>query len=51
MDNENQYIVGYHNCESHCGKKFHIFYNKSEEGKNIERREWKNFEFGEQLSA
>jgi hypothetical protein len=23
-----------------CGEKILIFYNKSEEGKNIERREW-----------
>jgi hypothetical protein len=34
-----------------CGKKSLIFYNESEEGKNTKRREWKNFEFGEQLSA
>jgi hypothetical protein len=32
-------------------KKNLIFYNESEEGKNIKRREWKNFEFGEQLST
>jgi hypothetical protein len=34
-----------------CGEKFLIFYNKSEKGKNIERREWKNFKAGEQFST
>jgi hypothetical protein len=34
-----------------CGKKFLIFYNESEERKNIKKREWKNFEFGEHLST
>jgi hypothetical protein len=34
-----------------CGEKFLIFYNKSEEGKNIKRREWKNFRAGEQFST
>jgi hypothetical protein len=34
-----------------CGEKILIFYNKSEEGKNIERGEWENFEAGEQFST
>jgi hypothetical protein len=34
-----------------CGEKFLIFYNKSEERKNIKRREWKNFKAGEQFST
>jgi hypothetical protein len=34
-----------------CGEEILIFYNKSEEGKNIERREWENFKAGEQFST
>ena len=34
-----------------CGEKILIFYNKSEEGKNVERREWENFKGGEQFST
>jgi len=34
-----------------CGEKFLIFYNKYEEGKNVKRREWKNFMAGEQFST
>jgi hypothetical protein len=34
-----------------CGEKFLIFNKKSEEGKNIKRREWKNFKAGEQFST
>jgi len=34
-----------------CGEKILIFYNKSEERKNIKRREWKNFKAGEQFST
>jgi hypothetical protein len=34
-----------------CGEKILISYNKSEEGKNIERREWENFKAGEQFST
>jgi hypothetical protein len=34
-----------------CGEKILIFYNKSEEGKNLERREWENFKAGEQFST
>jgi hypothetical protein len=34
-----------------CGEKNLIFCNKSEEGKNIERREWENFKAGEQFST
>jgi hypothetical protein len=34
-----------------CGEKLLIFYNKSEKGKNIERREWKNFKADEQFST
>jgi hypothetical protein len=33
-----------------CGEKFLIFNNKSEEGKHIKRREWKNFKAGEQCN-
>jgi hypothetical protein len=49
MDNEDQYIVGTVIVILFvCGKKFLIFYNESEEGENIKRREWKNFDFVEQ---
>jgi len=34
-----------------CGEKILIFYKKSEEGKNIERREWENFKAGEEFST
>jgi len=34
-----------------CGEKILIFYNKSEEEKNIERREWENFKAGKQFST
>jgi hypothetical protein len=34
-----------------CGEKFFIYYNKSEEGKNTKRREWKNFKAGEQCNV
>jgi hypothetical protein len=34
-----------------CGEKILIFYNKSEGGKNIERREGENFKAGEQFST
>ena len=33
------------------GEKIPIFYNKPEEGKNIERREWENFKASEQFST
>jgi hypothetical protein len=32
-----------------CGEKFLIFCNKSEERKNIKRREWENFKASEQF--
>jgi hypothetical protein len=34
-----------------CDKQFLVFYNKSEEWEEIKRGEWKNLQFGEQLST
>jgi hypothetical protein len=34
-----------------CGEKILIFYNTSDERKNLETREWENFKAGEQFST